>query len=488
MRPTWIRGGPVTDRHREDTTPQPQSVLIVGSGFAGFECARRLSKLLHRHRSDATVTMISPVDYLLYTPLLPEVAGGAIDPRFATVPLIDMLPGVRLFRAYVDSVDLSARTLRCRDQENTSYELSWDRLVLTPGSISRLFDIPGLAEHARGLKSTAQALYLRDHILEQFELARIDSDPERATARKTIVVVGSSYSGTELIAQLCAMAAVAVRDFEFERGDVRLILVERSGRMMPELGPELAARAERVLRRRGVQIRVGVTLSQVAPDHVILSDGTRIDTYTVAWVAGVVASPLIAATGLPTEKGRLKVGSDLQVPSFDGVYAGGDAAAVPDATNPETITPPTAQHANRQGKVLARNVAASLGYGSPREYRHRDLGTVVDLGPGFAVADPLNIHLSGFAAKLVTRLYHLYAIPRNANRWAVALGYLTNLLFARPLVSIGFAQSSLARFSASEEFIPASEMMHPRDEQMYADDLRYQKAAADGSAPSLKSD
>ena len=120
------------------------------------------------------MTLISPVDYLLYTPLLPEVAGGAIDPRFATVPLIDMLPGVRLFRAYVDSVDLSARSLHCRDQENTSHELSWDRLVLTPGSISRLFDIPGLAEHARGLKSTAQALYLRDHILEQFELARID--------------------------------------------------------------------------------------------------------------------------------------------------------------------------------------------------------------------------------------------------------------------------------------------------------------------------
>ena len=271
--------------------------------------------MLRRHHSDATLTMISPVDYLLYTPLLPEVAGGAIDPRFATVPLIDMLPGVRLVRAYVESVDLSARSLRCRDQENTTHELSWDRLVLTPGSISRLFDIPGLAEHARGLKSTAQALYLRDHILEQFELAHIDADRERAAARKTIVVVGSSYSGTELIAQLCAMAAVAVPKFGFEPGDVRLILVERSGRMMPELGSELSARAERVLRRRGVQIRVGVTLSEVAPDHVVLSDGTQIGTYTVAWVAGVVASPLIAAMGLPTEKGRLKVGSDLQVPA-----------------------------------------------------------------------------------------------------------------------------------------------------------------------------
>jgi NADH dehydrogenase len=460
-------------------------VVIVGSGFAGFECARRLSRLLSRHGSEATVTMVSPVDYLLYTPLLPEVAGGSIDPRFAAIPLIDLLPGVRLFRAYVDSVDLEARTLRCRDQEGTSHELPWHRLVLTPGSITRLYEIPGLAEHARGLKSTAQALYLRDHILEQFELARIDDDPLRTAARRTIVVVGSSYSGTELIAQLCALSAVAARDFGFAPGDVRLILLERSGRMMPELGRELAIRAERVLRNRGVQIRVGVTLSQVAADHVVLSDGTRIDTYTVAWVAGVVASPLITTMGLPTEKGRVKVGPDLQVRGFDGVYAGGDAAAVPDATNPGSITPPTAQHANRQGKALARNVAASLGYGKPRPYRHRDLGTVVDLGPGFAVANPLNIHLSGFAAKVVTRLYHLYAIPRNANRWAVAFGYLTELLFTRPLVSMGFAQSSLARFSASEEFMlaPTSTTKNVRDEQMYAEDLRYRSAREGTTLP-----
>lgn len=478
--------GSGTDRHRDEIVGQPSSILIVGGGFAGFECARQLSRLLRRHRSDATVTLISPVDYLLYTPLLPEIAGGAIDPRFATVPLNDKLPGVQLFRAYVDGVDLSARSLQCRDQEGTCHELAWDRLVLTPGSISRLFDIPGLAENARGLKSIAQALYLRDHIIEQFELARIDGNPERADARRTIVVVGSSYSGTELIAQLSAMAKVAAHNFGFEPGDVRLILVERSGRLMPELGPELAERAERVLRARGVEILVGVTLGQVAADHVVLSDGARIGTYTVAWVAGVVASPLIAATGLPTERGRLKVGPDLQVPGFDGVYAGGDAAAVPDATNAGKITPPTAQHANRQGKVLARNVASSLGYGRTRKYRHRDLGTVVDLGPGFAVANPLNIHLSGVAAKLVTRLYHLYAIPRNANRWAVALGYVTNTLFARPLVSIGLAQSSLARFSASEEFIPASAEMHPSDEQMYADELRYQKASAEAAA--LRSD
>ena len=476
MRPNRTHNGSV--HPRDQSAHRAPEVLIVGGGFAGFECARRLSRTLRRHGSDATVTLISPVDYLLYTPLLPEVAGGAIDPRFATIPLGDSLPGVRIVRAYVDSVDVCARMLVCRDQEDTVHELRWDRLVLTPGSISRLFDIPGLAEHARGLKSTAQALYLRDHIIEQFELASVDNDAERAAARRTIVVVGSSYSGTELIAQLCAMASVAVRHYGFDARDIRLILVERSGRLMPELGPKLAARAAKVLGMRGVETLVGVTLSRVAADHVILTDGRRIGTYTVAWVAGVVANPLITAMGLPVEKGRLKVGADLKVPGVDGVYAGGDAAAVPDVTKPGTITPPTAQHAGRQGKILAHNVAASLGYGTARTYRHRDLGTVVDLGPGFAVANPLNIHLSGLPAKLVTRLYHLYAIPRNANRWAVALAYLTELVFARPFVSIGLAHSSLAEFSASEEFMPALTAMKPRDREMFTDDLRDRHASA----------
>lgn len=438
-------------------TDHAPSVVIVGSGFAGFECARRLRSLLRRKKSPATVTLISPVDYLLYTPLLPDVAGGVIDPRFVTIPLSDNLTGVRLIRGYVDAVDFPARTLHFRDQENATHELAWDRLVLTPGSITRRFDIPGLAEHARGLKSIAEALYLRDHILEQFELAAIDRDPRRAQARKTVVVVGASYSGAELTAQLCAMAAAAGRKFQIPRDDIRLILVELSDRMMPEIGPKLAARAERVLRRHGVQIQLGVTLSEVGPDYVILTDGTRIETYTVAWLTGVVPSPLIDTLGLPTERGRLKVGPDLGVPDVPGVFAGGDAAAVADVTNPGRITPPTAQHATRQGKALATNVGASLGHGKPRNYRHRDLGTVVDLGPGFAVANPLNIHMSGLPAKAVTRGYHLYAIPSAANRWAVFTAYLTALVFPRPMVSLGVAPSSIARFSVSEEFAPPAE-------------------------------
>ncbi|MDT5251548.1 MAG: hypothetical protein QOH07_488 [Mycobacterium sp.] len=424
------------------------SVVIVGSGFTGFECARRLARRLRK--SDVDVTIISPVDYMLYTPLLPDVAGGVVDPRFVTIPLAGTLNGVRKVRGRVDSVDLDQHRLVFTDLEQRSCDLSWDRLVLTPGSVTRLFDIPGLARYARGLKSAAEALYISDRILEQLELSTLDYDSQLAQARRTIVVVGASYSGTELILQLRALATAAAKQMNFDPADVKFLLLDLAEQVMPEVGEKLGARAMRVLRRRGVDVRLGLTLNEVHPDHVVLSDDSRVNTRTVAWVTGVAAAPLIGTLGLPTEKGRLKVQTDLGVPGHPDVFAAGDAAAVPDVTQPGKITPPTAQHAIRQGKVLADNVAASLGHGKKRDYKHHNMGLVVDLGPHQAVANPLRIQLSGYPAKFVTRAYHLYAIPRGVNRWAVALAYLTDALFARSVVSLGLSTQSDAGFSTSE--------------------------------------
>jgi NADH:ubiquinone reductase (H+-translocating) len=424
------------------------SVVVVGSGFTGFECARRLGRRLRK--SDVDVTIISPVDYMLYTPLLPDVAGGVVDPRFVTIPLAGTLNGVRKIRGRVDSVDFEQHRLRFTDLEQRSCELSWDRLVLTPGSVTRLFDIPGLAHYARGLKSTAEALYLRDHVLEQLELSCLENDAELAQARRTIVVVGASYSGTELVVQLRALADAAAKHMNFDPSAVKFLLLDLAEQVMPEVGEKLGARAMRVLRRRGVDVQLGLTLNEVHADHVVLSDNSRVDTRTVAWVTGVTAAPLIQALGLPTEKGRLTVQADLQVPGHPDVFAAGDAAAVPDVTQPGKITPPTAQHAIRQGKVLADNVAASLGRGQKRDYKHRNMGLVVDLGPHQAVANPLNIQLSGYPAKFVTRAYHLYAIPRGVNRWAVSLAYLTDVFSTRTVVSLGLSTQSDAEFSTSE--------------------------------------
>ncbi len=233
-----------------------------------------------------------------------------------------------------------------------------------------------------------------------------------AAGRRT-VVVGASYSGTELIAQLRAPADAAAQQSGFDPASVRSLLLDLAEQVMPEVGEKLGTAAMNVLRSRDIDVRLGTTLKEVHADHVVLSDDSRVDTRTVAWVTGVTAAPLIATLGLPTEKGRLKV------------------------------------DAIRQGKALARNVAASLGYGSAKPYRHRNMGLVVDLGPHYAVANPLNVQLSGYPAKFVTRAYHLYAMPRFVNRWAVALAYLTDVLFARTVVSMGLSSQEDAQFSAS---------------------------------------
>ena len=434
-------------------TVEPVRIVIVGAGFAGFETARRLL----RHQRSSTdhpirVTVISPDDFMLYTPLLPDVAGGLLDPRFVAVPLADSLPEADLIAGRVERVDLAARTLEVHNREDAVETVAYDRLVLTPGSVTRLFDIPGLAEHARGLKTTTEALYLRDQLLEQLELASRETDSAVARARRTVVVVGASYAGAELTAQLRALADEVARQRDFDPQEVRFVLLDMADRVMPEVGEKLGDKVLEVLRSRGIDVRLGTTIDRLTDEVAELSDGTKIATHTVAWAAGVSANPLIESLGLPTEKGRLTVRTDLSVPDHPDVFAAGDAAAVPDTTKSDSaaITPPTAQHAVRQGKVLARNVLASIGTGTSTNYRHNDLGLVVDLGPRFAVANPVGVHLSGFAAKAVTRAYHLFSLPRGANRMAVAAAYLGDAVYPRPLVSFGLVSAEEASFARSQ--------------------------------------
>ena len=259
--------------HRQPQKAEPAtSVVIVGSGFAAFECARRLARRLDRARaSDVRVTIVSPVDYMQYSPLLADVAGGLVDPRFVCIPLAGTLKGVQAVRGRVDSVDFDRHMLSFTDPEGRVGTLSWDRLVLTPGSVTRLFDTPGLATHARGLKSTAEALYLRDRVLEQLELAHVDENEARAAARRTIVVVGASYSGSELTAQLRALADAAAKQMGFDRASVRFVLLDLADHVMPEVGQKLGDAAMRVLRSRGIDVRLGTTLKEVHADHVVLT-------------------------------------------------------------------------------------------------------------------------------------------------------------------------------------------------------------------------
>ena len=426
-------------------------VVVVGSGFAGFFAARRLQ------RADVDLTVLAATDGMLYAPLLPDVAVGTMDPRAVVVPLATTLRRAAIVRGHATGVDLDQRMVHFTGIDGVTGSLPYDRLLLAPGSVTRLLDVPGLAEHAIGLKTVTEALYLRDEVLARLESARVLTDPVRRRAALTFVVVGAGYAGVELTAQMARLTDNLRPLYpDLRPGDVRWVLVDVAEAVMPELGPALGASALRLLKKRGVDVRLGTSISAVTDDQVTLSDGTLLDAMTLIWCAGVTANPMIAALGLPTVKGRLVVDELLRVPGRPEVYSLGDAAAVPDLTKAldahgqRPVCPPTAQHAMRQAATAARNIVADLRSEPLKAYRHRDLGLVVDLGGLDADATPLGIHLRGLPAKVVTRGYHLYALPTAKRRLRVALDWL--LAGKRPDdVSLGMLPGTAALIVHAED-------------------------------------
>jgi NADH dehydrogenase len=415
-------------------------IVIVGGGFAGFHAARSLTRALPPH-SGTEIVLVNPTDYFLYLPLLPEVATAILDPRRLTVPLPAALPGVRLALGDVRSVSLEEHRISYTDPEGRNRSLGYDRLVLAAGSVNKLMPIPGVAEHAHGFRGVAEALYLRDHIIRQLELAASTDDADERDARCTFVVVGAGYTGTEVAAQgPLFTAAIADRHRELQDQKVRWLLLDLAPKVLPELDPRLSRAADRVLRQRGVEVRMGTSVQEATTEGVRLTDGEFVPTRSLIWCVGVRPDPLIEETGLPTEKGRLVVEPTLVVPGHPDVFACGDAAAVPDLTRPGAVTAMTAQHATRQGTLAGRNVAASLGYGSIRRYKHHDLGFVVDLGGTQAAANPLHIPLSGWPAKVVTRGYHLMAMP--GNRIRTAIDWILDVAVGRQSVQLGLVRSA----------------------------------------------
>jgi NADH:ubiquinone reductase (H+-translocating) len=432
------------------TSARRPTVLVVGSGFAGFHCMRRLEKLLPADAAD--LVLASSADYLLYSPLLPNVASGVVEPRHIAVGLHAALRRAKVALGHVVAVDIAGHSATLRRADGSTVELAWDRLVLAPGGVTRTFDIPGVAEHGLGLKTLAEAAFLRDHVLRELENADAADDPDRRRACCTFVVVGAGYSGTETAAQMQLVTTRAAAYYPRLRPEhMRWVLVDLAPRVLPELGRRLGDKAMEVLRGRGVEVRLGTTVEEATGDAVRLSDGETIPTHTLVWCTGVTPSPLIETLGLPTERGRLKVGANLQVPDAPDVFAFGDAAAVPDLTRPGKLTGQTAQHAQRQGRTAARNVAASLGVGRAVDYRHHDLGFVVDLGGFEAVASPLGLALGGLPGLVVTRGYHVLALPSPGNRIRVSLDWLLDWATRPQLARLGFLREEEATMATAEQ-------------------------------------
>ena len=414
------------------------NVVIAGGGFGGFYTARTLERILPPQA--ARITLVNDVNFMLYAPLLPGAAGGSLEPRHVVVPLREELRHTDLRLGQVCGADPAARNLRVMALEGHEENLHYDHLVVALGSISRTLPIPGLAEHAIGFKSLAEGIALRNNIIRTLEMGETLDDPDLRGEYLTYVFVGGGYAGVEGLAELQDFAADAIERYPRCRTQgMRWILVEAADRIMRETAPDLAEFCVRELRGRGIEIRTHTTLEAVSERSAQLSTGETIPTRTVCWTAGVKPHPVVASLGLPLDpRGRIACDSYLQVQGHGNVWALGDAAAVPDPSKKyKDSTPPTAQHAIRQGRLVAHNVAAAVGNGRRRPFRYKNKGSFVDLGRRKAVASTMGIKWRGTPAWLLARSYHLAMMPGWGRRARLLVDWNIGLLFGRDTVELG---------------------------------------------------
>ncbi|TQN32133.1 NADH dehydrogenase [Haloactinospora alba] len=425
-------------------------IVVIGAGFAGVHALRRLESRIPK--GYAELVLVTPNDYMLYSPLLPQVSSGLLTPQSLAVSLHRMLNNTRLVPGSAIGVDTESQCVIVRKiSDEVTYE-RYDRLILAPGSLTRVFDIPGLTEHGFGNKNLAEAVVLRDHVLAQLELANASRDPVEREERCRFIVVGGGYTGVETAASLRRLTEEAAQRYPELRSAISWHLVDIAPRLLPELGTRLGEKALDLLRGLGIEVKLEVSIREVTENKVALTDGRTLPCRTLIWTAGTSPSPLMESLGASTNRGKLEVGSDLAVPELDRVFAVGDAAAVPDLSTDEegALCPPTAQYAERQGRTVADNVIASL-LGQPGyTFLHEDMGLVVDLGGRDAVARPLGYDLSGLPAFVVTRAYHLWDVPSVPARARVLANWTIRALTGGEVSRLGFTQGKPSTFVDSE--------------------------------------
>jgi NADH dehydrogenase len=433
-------------------------ILIVGGGYVGMYTALGLQRRLSRGAAD--ITLVDPQSNMTYQPFLPEAAAGSVEPRHVVVPLRKVLRRCTVLTGAVTRITHATRTATIQPATGASLEREYDLLVVCPGSISRILPIPGLAEHGVGFKTIGEAIYLRNHVLARLDLAASTADPERRKRALSFVFIGGGYAGVEAMAELEDMSRYALRYFpSIEPREMRWVLVEAASRIMPEVSVRLSAYTVDRLAERDIDVRLNTRLESAVDGHIVLSDGTEFEADTLVWTAGVKANPMLEGTDLPRDdKGRLACAANLTVKGVSGVFAAGDCAAVPDLSkdDPNAVCSPSAQHAVRQAKVLARNVAAAVRDDALRDYRHAYAGSVASLGLYRGVAEIYGIKLRGPIAWFMHRTYHVLRMPTLNRKVRVIADWTAALLFRREIVSLGQLQSPRYEFeqAAGERRLP----------------------------------
>ena len=430
-------------------------ILIVGGGYAGFYTALKLQKWLRP--GEAEVVVVDPLPYMTYQPFLPEVAAGQIEPRHAVVSLRRHLDKTRIITAKVTGIDHAARTATITPEVGDAWQLEYDHIVVTAGSVSRTFPIPGVADEAIGMKAIEEAVAVRDRLIDNFARAELlPAGPERDRLL-TVVVVGGGFAGIETFAELRSLASSLLKEYpQLTIDDTHFHLIEAMGRIMPEVSLETSQWVLKNLAQRDATVHLDTQLTSAVDGVIELSTGETFQSDLIIWTAGVMANPVVRSTDLPVEeRGRIRAQADLRVIDesgavVEGAWTAGDVAAVPDLTGGGVggFCVPNAQHAVRQGKLMAKNIVAVLRGEEPKDYVHKNLGAVAGLGLGHGVFQSGKIAIKGFPAWVAHRGYHGLAIPMFERKIRVFSGWLWNLILGRDNVTLTAREEPQEYFQA----------------------------------------
>jgi NADH:ubiquinone reductase (H+-translocating) len=411
-------------------------VLILGGGFGGVYAALELERLMRRHRGDLEVTLVARDNFFLFTPMLHEVAASDLELSTIVSPFRKLLRRVRTFVGTIEGIDLVGRRVRVSHGDGHAHELPFDHLILALGARTNFFGLPGVEERAMTLKSPGDALRLRDRLITRLEEANGECAAGARHPSLTFVVAGGGFAGVETVGAINDFVREALPYYPNLRAEhVRMVLVAPDDHILPELGLALGRYAQRKLAARGVEIQTGVKVRGFVDGDVVLTDGRRIATDTLVWTAGTASNPLLAGLPVADGRGRVPVDEQLAVPGWPGVWAVGDCALVPD---PRTggVHPPTAQHALREGRAVARNVVASLRGVPGRPFRFATLGQLAAIGHRVGVANVLGVNFSGFVAWWLWRTIYLAKLPRFEKKVRVALDWTLDLCFAKDFACV----------------------------------------------------
>lgn len=417
-------------------------ILIVGGGYAGFYTALKLENRLKK--GEAQVTMVDPLPYMTYQPFLPEVAAGSIEPRHAVVSHRRHLHNTEIITARVTGINHATKTATITPELGEPWEFEYDQIVVTAGAVSRTFPIPGVADEAIGLKNIEEAVAVRDRLLTNFDkAATLPAGPERDRLL-TFTVIGGGFAGIEVFGELRSLASELLKYYpQLSFEDTSFHLVEAMGRIMPEVSLKTSHWVIKNLAQRGAEIHLDTQLTSAVGGHVELSTGETFESDLIVWTAGVMANPVIRNTDLPVEeRGRLRVGADLRVINDDGpvadAWGAGDVSAVPDLSGGGVggFCVPNAQHAVRQGKLMAKNIVGSLRGDAPAEYLHKNMGAVAGIGLYHGVFQAGGFAAKGFVAWFMHRGYHGLAVPMWERKTRVFGNWLMNFLVHRDIVSL----------------------------------------------------